>query len=76
MQSACDVSYIKEQPGRFSLWRDNTTLSPVITLAQATAQGYMPNMQQALPAPAPLPAIPPQQQQQQLMPPPFFIKFY
>ncbi len=23
-QSAGDVSYIKDQPGRFSLWRDNT----------------------------------------------------
>ncbi len=37
-QSAGDVSYIKEQPGRFSLWRDNTTSTPVITLAQATPQ--------------------------------------
>ncbi len=32
-------------------------------------------MQQALPAPAPLPAIPPPPQQQQLMPPPFSLNF-
>ena len=52
MQSAGDVSYIKEQPGRFSLWRDNTTSTPVITLAQATTQGYIPQQQLALPAPS------------------------
>ncbi len=49
MQSAGDTSYIKEQPGRFSLWRDTTTSTPVLTLAQATSQGFIPNMQ--LPAP-------------------------
>ena len=37
-QSAGDTSYIKDQPGRFSLWRDNTNSTPVITLAQATSQ--------------------------------------
>ena len=50
-QSAGDTSYIKDQPGRFSLWRDNTTSTPVITLAQATTQGYIPQQQLALPAP-------------------------
>ena len=68
MQSAGDTSYIKEQPGRFSLWRDTTTSTPVLTLAQATSQGFIPNMQ--LPAPPPQ-----QQQQQQLMPPPFALNF-
>ena len=34
--AAGDTSYIKEQPGRFSLWSDNTTATPVLTLAQAT----------------------------------------
>jgi hypothetical protein len=32
-QSAGDTSYIKAQPGRFSLWRDSTTATPVLTLA-------------------------------------------
>jgi hypothetical protein len=32
-RQAGDKSYIKEQLGRFSLWRDNTTSTPVITLA-------------------------------------------
>jgi hypothetical protein len=76
MQSAGDTSYIKEQPGRFSLWRDNNTTNPVITLAQATAQGFIPNMQ--LPAPPPQQALPPPQpppQQPQLMPPPFALNF-
>jgi hypothetical protein len=82
--SAGDTSYIKAQPGRFSLWRDTTTATPVLTLAQATSQGFIPNMQlpappqqQALPAPPPLPALPPppQQQQQLLMPPPFSLNF-
>ena len=45
-QSAGDTSYIKEQPGRFSLWRDTTTATPVLTLAQATTQGYIPQMNQ------------------------------
>ena len=53
MQSAGDVSYIKEQPGRFSLWRDTTTSTSVIILAQATTQGYIPQQQLALPAPPP-----------------------
>ena len=64
-QSAGDTSYIKDQPGRFSLWRDNTTSTPVITLAQATTQGYIPQQQLALPAPAtaaPAPAPAPPQQ--------------
>jgi hypothetical protein len=84
--STGDTSYIKAQPGRFSLWRDTTTATPVLTLAQATSQGFIPNMQlpappqqQALPAPPPLPALPPppppQQQQQLLMPPPFSLNF-
>ena len=81
MQSAGDTSYIKEQPGIFSLWRDTTTATPVLTLAQATSQGYIPNMQlpappqqQALPPPPPpqpQPQPPPPPQQQLLMPPPF-----
>ena len=78
MQSAGDVSYIKEQPGRFSLWRDNTTSTPVITLAQATTQGFIPQQQLALPAPPPqpaLPAPPAPPQQQLLMPPPFSLNF-
>ena len=58
-QSAGDTSYIKAQPGRFSLWRDTTTSTPVLTLAQATSQGFIPQLpqitapppQQALPAP-------------------------
>ena len=86
MQSAGDVSYIKEQPGRFSLWRDTTTATPVLTLAQATSQGFIPQQQLALPIPPPQPALPPpppqpalppppQQQQQLLMPPPFSLNF-
>ena len=78
IQSAGDTSYIKAQPGRFSLWRDTTTATPVLTLAQATTQGFIPNIQQALPAPAQQPALPPppqQQQQQLLMPPPFPLNF-
>ena len=79
-QSAGDTSYIKDQPGRFSLWRDTTTSTPVLTLAQATSQGFIPNMQ--LPAPPPQQALPPppppqppQPQQQLLMPPPFSLNF-
>ena len=78
MQSAGDVSYIKEQPGRFSLWRDTTTATPVLTLAQATTQGYIPQQQLALPAPPPQPpqpALPAPPQQQLLMPPPFALNF-
>jgi hypothetical protein len=57
-QSAGDTSYIKAQPGRFSLWRDTTTATPVLTLAQATSQGFIPQ-QLALPAPPPPPPPPP-----------------
>ncbi len=46
-QSAGDTSYIKAQTGRFSVWRDTTTSTPVLTLAQATSQGFLPG----LPAP-------------------------
>ena len=53
-QSAGDTSYIKAQPGRFSLWRDTTTATPVLTLAQATSQGFIPQMNQP-PAPQPPP---------------------
>ena len=74
-QSAGDVSYIKDQPGRFSLWRDNTTATPVITLAQATTQGYIPQQQLALPAPPPQPALPPPQQQLALPAPPITVNF-
>ena len=77
-KSAGDVSYIKEQPGRSSLWRDNTNSTPVITLAQATTQGFIPQQQLALPAPQPqpaLPAPPAPPQQQLLMPPPFALNF-
>ena len=64
-ESAGDTSYIKAQPGRFSLWRDTTTATPVLTLAQATSQGFIPQ-QLALPAPPPPPPpapapAPPQQ---------------
>jgi hypothetical protein len=52
-QSAGDTSYIKAQPGRFSLWRDTTTSTPVLTLAQATSQGFIPQIT----APPPLPQI-------------------
>ena len=74
-QSAGDTSYIKEQPGRFSLWRDNTTLSPVITLAQATTQGFIPQVQAPPPAPQQQLALPAPPQQQLLMPPPFALNF-
>ena len=59
-QSAGDTSYIKAQPGRFSLWRDTTTATPVLTLAQATSQGFMPQMNQP-PAPQQQPQPPPPQ---------------
>ena len=65
-QSAGDTSYIKAQPGRFSLWRDTTTATPVLTLAQATSQGFMPQIT----APPPQQQITRQQQQQQLTGPP------
>ena len=75
-QSAGDTSYIKEQPGRFSLWRDNTTLSPVVTLAQATTQGFIPQQQLALPAPPPQPALPAPQQQLALQAPPMMFNMF
>ena len=58
--SAGDTSYIKAQPGRFSLWRDTTTATPVLTLAQATSQGFIPQMNQP-PAPQQQPQPPPPQ---------------
>jgi hypothetical protein len=69
-QSAGDTSYIKDQPGRFSLWRDNTTSTPVITLAQATTQGFIPQQQIALPAPTPPPPPAPAPPQQLALPAP------
>ena len=72
-KSSGDVSYIKEQPGRFSLWRDNTTSTPVITLARATSQGFIPQQQLALPAPPPQPALPAPQQQLALQAPPMIF---
>ena len=73
-QSAGDTSYIKDQPGRFSLWRDNTNSTPVITQAQALSQGFIPQ-QLALPAPPALPALPapPPQQQLALQAPPMMF---
>ena len=59
-QSAGDTSYIKTQPGRFSLWRDTSTATPVLTLAQATSQGFIPQMNQP-PAPQQQPQPPPPQ---------------
>ena len=41
-QSAGDTSYIKEQPGRFSLWRDNTTATQH-TLAATSYQAPPPS---------------------------------
>jgi hypothetical protein len=64
-QSAGDTSYIKEQPGRFSLWRDTTTATPVLTLAQATSQGFIPQMNQPPP-----PQQPPQPPPPTIQPPP------
>jgi hypothetical protein len=72
-KSAGDTSYIKEQPGRFSLWRDNTTSTPVMTLAQATTQGFIPQQQLALPAPPPQPALPAPPQQLALQAPPMMF---
>ncbi len=57
------TSYIKDQLGRFSLWCDNTNSTPVITLAQATSQGFLPGITQPIPPqqqlalPAPLPPV-------------------
>jgi hypothetical protein len=66
-QSAGDTSYIKDQPGRFSLWRDNTNSTPVMTLAQATSQGFIPGITQPIPPP---PQIQPPPQQLALPAPP------
>ena len=75
-KSAGDTSYIKEQPGRFSLWRDNTTSTPVMTLAQATTQGFIPQQQLALPAPQPQPAVPAPPQQLALQAPPMMFNMF
>ncbi len=72
-KTAGDTSYFREQPGRFSLWRDNTTLKPIIILAQATTQGFIPQQQLALPAPPPQPALPAPQQQLALQAPPMIF---
>jgi hypothetical protein len=59
-QSAGNTSYIKAQPGRFSLWRDTTTATPVLTLAQATSQGFIPSLPTPqITAPPPPPPPPP-----------------
>jgi hypothetical protein len=68
---------------RFSLWRDTTTSTPVLTLAQATSQGFIPQLPQitAPPLPPPLlipppPSTPiqaPQQQQLALQAPPITV---
>ena len=77
-QSAGDTSYIKAQPGRFSLWRDTTTATPVLTLAQATSQGFIPQMNQptitAPQQPQP-PALPAPPQQLALPAPPITVNF-
>jgi hypothetical protein len=77
-QSKVDTSYIKEQPQRFNLWRDNTTATPVITLAQATSQGIIPQLPQ-IAAPPPQITAPPLQQtapaQQQALPAPVIQYF-
>jgi len=72
-QSAGDTSYIKEQPGRFSLWRDNTTATPVLTLAQATSQGFIPGITQPIPPP---PQIQPPQPQLALPAPPPITQYF
>ena len=75
-QSAGDTSYIKAQPGRFSLWRDTTTATPVLTLAQATSQGFIPQMNQP-PAPQPQPpTIQPPKQQLALPAPPPITQYF
>ena len=77
-QSVGDTSYIKAQPGRFSLWRDTTTSTPVLTLAQATSQGFIPQMNQPLAPqqqPQPPPPIQPQQQQLAIPAPPITVNF-
>ena len=73
-QSAGDTSYIKAQPGRFSLWRDTTTSTPVLTLAQATSQGFIPQLPQ-ITAPPPPPQITAPPPQQALPAPPITLNF-
>ena len=73
-QSAGDTSYIKAQPGRFSLWRDTTTSTPVLTLAQATSQGFIPQLPQ-ITAPPQLPQITAPPPQQTLPAPPITLNF-
>jgi hypothetical protein len=73
-QSAGDTSYIKAQPGRFSLWRDTTTSTPVLTLAQATSQGFIPQLPQ-ITAPPQLPQITAPPPQQALPAPPITLNF-
>jgi hypothetical protein len=80
-QSAGDTSYIKAQPGRFSLWRDTTTATPVLTLAQATTQGFIPQMNQPpapqqQPQPPPPPPIQPPPQQLALPAPPPITQYF
>ena len=77
-QSVGDTSYIKAQSGRFSLWRDTTTATPVLTLAQATSQGFIPQMNQPTaphqqPPPPPPPIIQPPPQQLALPAPPITV---
>ena len=78
-QSVGDTSYIKAQPGRFSLWRDTSTATPVLTLAQATSQGFIPQMNQP-PAPQqqppPPPALPAPPQQLALPAPPPITQYF
>jgi hypothetical protein len=78
-QSAGDTSYIKAQPGRFSLWRDTTTATPVLTLAQATSQGFIPQMNQptiTAPQQQPPPPIQPPPQQLALPAPPPITQYF
>ena len=80
-QSAGDTSYIKAQPGRFSLWRDTSTATPVLTLAQATSQGFIPQMNQPpapqqQPQPPPPPPIQPPPQQLALPAPPPITQYF
>jgi hypothetical protein len=77
-QSAGDTSYIKEQPGIFSLWCDNPTATPVITLAQATSQGFIPGLPppQITAPPPPPPPQPPIQPRLALPAPPPIMQYF
>ena len=75
-QSAGDTSYIKAQPGRFSLWRDTTTATPVLTLAQAISQGFIPQMNQPLAPQPPPPTIQPPPPQLALPAPPPITQYF